>query len=595
MMQNLGYGWVLVGLVVSAGCASAPQEQPQPQMHDEDVVVTSDADAGPSSSEVPATAVPEPTAHVHTEGALDVVAAEPPAPPPVDAGQEPDSTSHAAEPLPTFDSSGDDSLTLDSLSDAGVESQPEGDSVPDSGAALDDLGDAGYELTAVVDAGPAQLDALVFDGTRTPLYPAFDPSRFHYSIIAQSPLLVPGVTATFSGDLPLRVNGVELASDQRVELTGVAPGSKLVFTLGEEPDTTQYVVEYLPVGFPELFVETPALGVSDEPLYMNLDSTGGQFVVKLDADGIPSFYKQEPRQIYDFKKHPDGTLSYTTRRESRTAGAHYVLMDSLFQETARLSAVGLVNTDAHDFLILPNGNRVFTSYESGVHDLSAIGGDPNQALVDSVFQEVTPDGQVLFQWNSWGHVRYEDSVYAFKRQDYAHGNSVFLDHDENWLYSARALSQVYKIDRVTGDVIWSLGGMNGDFAFVNDPYNGFCGQHNATRLDNGHILLFDNGCECLPEVAGSRHAHSRATEYAIDEVAKTAELVWSYEREEILAQTQGSAQRLSNGNTIIGWGSNSSGILATEVTPAGEVVYELTGRSRDNTRLASYRARRFAD
>lgn len=594
-MQNLGYHWVVVGLVANAGCASAPQEQPQPEMHEEDVVLSEHVEAGAPSSDVSTAISAEPTAHVHTEGALDVVAADPPSPPPVDAGEDVESTSRVQEGTSSLAPSNDYSLSFDTLSDAGATSEVEEESAPDSGTTLDSLGDAGVDVTVPVDAGPAQLTALIIDGARTQLYPAFEPGRTHYSIVAQAGVTALGVTATVNGDAHVSVNGVELASEQRAELTGVAPGSKLVFTLAQEPDATQYVVEYLPVGFPELFVEKPALGVSDEPLYLNLDSTGGQFLVKLDADGIPNYYKQEPRQVYDFKKHADGTLSYTTRRESRAAGAHYVLMDSQFQETARLSAVGLVNTDAHDFLILPNGNRVFTSYEPGVHDLSALGRDPNEQLVDSVFQEVTPDGQVLFQWNSWGHVSYENSVYAFKRQDYAHGNSVFLDHDESWLYSARALSQVYKIDRVTGDVIWSLGGIEGDFVFVSDPYNGFCGQHNATRLDNGHILLFDNGCECLPEVAGSRHAHSRAVEYAVDEVAMTAELVWSYEREEILAQTQGSAQRLSNGNTIIGWGSNSSGVLATEVNPAGEVVYELTGRTRDNSRLASYRARRFAD
>lgn len=595
-MQNLGRQWVVVGLLVNAGCASAPQEQPQPQMHDEDVVVDEHVDAGAPSSQVTSAVSAEPTAHMHTEGALDVVAADPPLVVP-DAGFDFDAAVPVEdETLPAPAS--DDPATTETVVDAAV--LPSEIIAEDAGTVADaaavSVADSGVELAVVGDAGPAQLSGLVFDGARTQLYPAFDPSHTHYSIIAaQAGLTTVGVTASIDGDAPLSVNGVALTSDQRSELTGITPGSKLVFTFGVDPNATQYVVEYLPVGFPELFVDTPMPGVSDAPLYMNLDSSDGQFLVKLDESGVPLYYKKELRQVYNFQKYPDGTMSYAVRRENRADGTYNVLLDAQFQETARLSAVGLVNTDAHDFLMLPNGNRVFTSYEPGVHDLSALGGDPNQQVVDSVFQEVTPDGQVLFQWNSWGHVQYENSVYALKRQDYAHGNSVFVDHDENWLYSARALSQVYKLDRVTGEVIWSLGGIGGDFTFVNDPYNGFCGQHNATRLDNGHILLFDNGCECLPEVAGSRPAHSRAAEYAIDEVAMTAELVWSYEREGILAQTQGSAQRQSNGNTTIGWGSNSSGTLVTEVTAAGEVVYELTGRVRDNSRLASYRARRFAE
>jgi hypothetical protein len=211
-----------------------------------------------------------------------------------------------------------------------------------------------------------------------------------------------------------------------------------------------------------------------------------------------------------------------------------------------------------------------------------------------MFQEVTPDQQVVFQWNSWDHFQYDESVYAFETQDYAHLNSIALDHDDNWLLSSRGFSQVLKIDRTTGAVIWRLGGISSDFTFVNDPYDGFCGQHTAQRLDNGHILLFDNARDCLPEIFGSRPDRSRAVEYALDEGDMTAEVVWSYERDGAVAASQGSVQRLSNGNTMIGWGSGPN-VLATEVTAEGEVAYELTGKARNGTKVTCYRARRFAD
>jgi hypothetical protein len=318
-----------------------------------------------------------------------------------------------------------------------------------------------------------------------------------------------------------------------------------------------------------------------------------QFVAKLDSAGVPLWYRGESQAVFDFKKHPGGSLSYAVRR-SGGSGAHQVLLDSNFQEVSRLSTVGLVQTDIHDFLILPNGNRVFMSYEPAVHDLTAFGLAVDESVKDSIFQEVTPDQQVLFQWNSWDHMQYDHSVYAFNQRDYAHGNSIALDHDEHWLWSSRGLSQVMRIHRTTGEVMWRLGGIASDFTFVNDPYNGFCGQHTASRLDNGHVLIFDNSRTCLPELQGSRPAQSRAVEYALDEVAMTAELVWSYERQDIFASSQGSAQRLSNGNTMICWGSGSD-VLATEVTAAGDVVYELTARGENDARFMCYRARRFAD
>jgi hypothetical protein len=437
------------------------------------------------------------------------------------------------------------------------------------------------------------ITSLQVTGGRTPLYPDFDADRSRYSIVAASPTAVLSVTATSSDEAPVFVNGTMLSSGETAELVGIAPGTELVFTVGQEPDPVRYTVQYLPPNFPELRLTTSHPDASEEPLYTNLSYPGMQFVAKLDAAGVPLWYRGESQAVFDFKKHPGGSLSYAVRR-SGGSGAHQVLLDSNFQEVSRLSTVGLVQTDIHDFLILPNGNRVFMSYEPAVHDLTAFGLAVDESVKDSIFQEVTPDQQVLFQWNSWDHMQYDHSVYAFNQRDYAHANSIALDHDEHWLWSSRGLSQVMKIHRTTGEVMWRLGGIASDFTFVNDPYNGFCGQHTASRLDNGHVLIFDNSRTCLPELQGSRPAQSRAVEYALDEVAMTAELVWSYERQDIFASSQGSAQRLSNGNTMICWGSGSD-VLATEVTAAGDVVYELTARGENDARFMCYRARRFAD
>lgn len=438
------------------------------------------------------------------------------------------------------------------------------------------------------------LTALQIVGAHTALYPAFDPLRTRYSVIAEANEAVVGVTATLSGAAQLTVNGMALVSGEQLDLSELAPGSELVIAVGDGPGAVQYVVQYLPTNFPELHVENPNPGATDEPVYLNLASGDGEFIAKLDAAGVPLYYKKASTKIYDFKKHPSGVYSYSVRRSSSKDGAYQVVLDAQFQEIARLSSVGLVNTDVHDFLILDNGNYVFMAYEPAVHDLTEFGLSATQKVIDSVFQEVTPDQQVLFQWNSIDHMQYDHSVYAFQHQEWAHANSIALDHDDHWLLSSRGLSQVVKIDRTTGAVIWRLGGIASDFTFVDDPYNGFCGQHTATRLDDGHILLFDNSKDCLPEVRGDRPQRSRILEYALDEVNMTAQLVWSYEREGFVASSQGSAQRMANGNTMIGWG-NGPAAIATEVTASGDVVYELTAQARNGSDVSCYRARKYAD
>ena len=114
----------------------------------------------------------------------------------------------------------------------------------------------------------------------------------------------------------------------------------------------------------------------------------------------------------------------------------------------------------------------------------------------------------------------------------------------------------------------------------------FMYQHDVRRLPNGTFLMIDDGYR-------SKRDWARVVEYKIDEGAKTATKVWQYRHDpDISISTMGSAQRLSNGNTVIGWGMASSIIktAVTEVDPSGKVVWEL---SFNGNLWASYRALKF--
>ena len=83
-------------------------------------------------------------------------------------------------------------------------------------------------------------------------------------------------------------------------------------------------------------------------------------------------------------------------------------------------------------------------------------------------------------------------------------------------------SEIIKIDRENGNVIWIMGGPTNEFTIYDDPLNGVSWQHDVSRLDNGNILIFDNGNYHDPHL-------SRVVEYSIDEINKTATLVWEYQ------------------------------------------------------------------
>ena len=83
-----------------------------------------------------------------------------------------------------------------------------------------------------------------------------------------------------------------------------------------------------------------------------------------------------------------------------------------------------------------------------------------------------------------------------------------------------------------------------------------------------------------------------ATGATLDLAAGTATLVWSYD-DGTFSRFAGSSQRLPNGNTFIGWGggqTTTAGRLASEVTPAGAVVFELWGEWPSGATLFSYRS-----
>jgi hypothetical protein len=145
-----------------------------------------------------------------------------------------------------------------------------------------------------------------------------------------------------------------------------------------------------------------------------------------------------------------------------------------------------------------------------------------------------------------------------------------IDYDNHILISDRRSDDLIKFNRSNREVIWYLGGPLSNFTFINEPVGGFSKQHDARRLDNGNILLFDNGNTHDQPV-------SRAVEYELNVENQTATMVWEYiHPENYLAAAMGSIQRLSNGNTLINWGTmNGIGAVITEVDYEKNIVLEI--------------------
>ncbi len=194
-----------------------------------------------------------------------------------------------------------------------------------------------------------------------------------------------------------------------------------------------------------------------------------------------------------------------------------------------------------------------------------------------MIQEFDENKNLVFEWRSYDHVTLLETNQNLHLNvvDVTHTNSLEQDSDGNIIASHRHLSQVMKIDRSTGAVIWRLGGQMNEFTFTNDSEQ-FSYQHDARILSNGDLTLWDNG-------NGHLVHHSSAKEYQLDFMNRTARLVWSYSPIDPATgnaayySAMGSVQRLPNGNTFINCGLDYSATQPNllEVTPAGQIVWEL--------------------
>jgi hypothetical protein len=316
----------------------------------------------------------------------------------------------------------------------------------------------------------------------------------------------------------------------------------------------------------------------------------------LDNSGNPKFYQQIVNGLaaLDFKIQPNGAISYYTATYD-APNFYYIdgfitALDSNYQVTGTFQVPG-ADTDAHDSLMLPNGNVFMLSYQDTVMDLTQFGGSPSAIVTDIHIVEINSAGNVIFEWIGLDHFQVNEATSDINIQaappnkiDYAHANSIDMTTDGNLLLSCRHLDAVVKINSQTGDIIWRLGGKKSDFVFPNDPLGGPSHQHCARMLANGNVTMFDNGNLHNPPV-------SRAIEYQLDETSapKTATLVWQFmNNPPLFSVATGSAQRLANGNTFIGWGQISNP-AATEVAPDGTKVLEMALPSG----MFSYRAFKF--
>lgn len=454
-------------------------------------------------------------------------------------------------------------------------------------------------LAAALDVPVHTLSVL---GTDAAMFPAFDPAVERYAITTTD-ATAGTVTVTATSSDPrrvVRVNGVPDA-DGVATLTGLAEGDEIAVFIEDSGGMATYTLVYLPADFPTLERVTPGAAPSGPApghvlLTLGLFTAPSDFYeTAVDVNGVPAFVRSTTGSV-DLQRQPNG--NYSVFRPTTTpgrSGFDLLELDASHQPVRTWRTVGLVDTDPHDAILLPDGSAWLMAYE------------PNAAtgLVDAVIQHVAEDGTVLFSWTSAPYAA-ETTVDPASRfvRDYAHINSFQVLSDGHLLASFRHLSSVYKIAThaegayAPGDVIWKLGGRDSDFTFPAGDL-GPCAQHTARMLPDGNVRLFDNGSWSLdsealcvdpadPAGPSVERVTTRVVEFALDEGTGSATPVLSFEKSGWFTLFAGSAQALPGGGTLVGWGSETEA-LASEISAAGDLLWEIRDPS-PGPRYLSYRA-----
>jgi hypothetical protein len=261
----------------------------------------------------------------------------------------------------------------------------------------------------------------------------------------------------------------------------------------------------------------------------------GSVLMRIDWDSNVLWKKDIPAH-HDVAQAPDGTF-YTLFREVRE------------HRGLRVKFCGIVR--------LKDGGEEIERWSSYRHLDDIMSVLDTRSFLDTVLDSVARG------WSPRGHEL--DAIEMAQRThryayDYFHMNTVsvlpanVLEGEDgrfrqgNLLVCFRNVNQIAVLEKDTYRVLWAWGE-----GFLERP-------HHPTLLDNGHLLIFDNGV---------RRRYSKVVE--MDPLS--GEIVWEYQGtppESFFSSGRGSSQRLPNGNTLV---CNSGQGQVFEVTAEGEMVW----------------------
>lgn len=375
------------------------------------------------------------------------------------------------------------------------------------------------------------------------------------------------VTASVTNDPGVQISTLDDdAEGTRVRLRGLAPATVHALAWNVQSNDgaaldgeTEILTETPLPGFvPSFEVDGDATGLGNYLLFdmtrIGVPGFSSMFVV--DAQGTTRWHFGVENTMLDpsvvfaaAKPRPDGSTIFL--RDYAISA-----VDELGEETFRLDSDTLgVEGLHHDFVVLDNGNFLTMTFVFA--DVEEPGGGTEYVVADSIL-EVTPKGEIVWEWNMFDHLDINRRPEGFEElvvnpqnglaaKDWTHSNGlVYEPETDSVLVSVRHQDWLVRIDRSTDEIVWRLG-FEGDFELTEGSW--FWHQHSPQWQPDGSLLLYDNGLHD-PGVPAEEES-SRAVRYVLNEETMTVAQVWEDEEEPFMAPIAGDADRLEDGTYLV--------------------------------------------
>lgn len=347
----------------------------------------------------------------------------------------------------------------------------------------------------------------------------------------------------------LRVRS-DSAAIHDVAFTRLRPARQYQFTVNGGAITGTFTTDTLPSSLAAVRFQTT--GSTDAVVMLQLFSpTGYNGLVAVDGEGNVVWYWPTVGAPLGMTRRANGDFVVL----DVTRGLSEVTPSG---RTVAELAQDLTTRQMHHDVIAGRGDTLlFIAYDDRVVNGRTIRGD-------AIWAWVPETGASFRRWTAWDH--FSPSVDSGPRSgsEWMHANALALGPRGNVTMSVHFWNQVISITPDWTGIEWRLGGVNATIPVRSADR--FSGQHSAREISPNHVLLFDNGLE--------RGGPSRPIELALD--GDSAHAAWQWlSAPPNFAAFIGSARRMANGHTMVGFGMSPG--LAGSTGPIEEYEVDASG------------------